>query len=153
MRTVTPYVFYEDVASAVQWLSTAFGFRETVRYSDPDGNPLYAELAFGDERVMLTSFAKGISPARATESLNAIVYVTVDDVEAHFSRAVDAGARIVHEPEDMPYGLRQYTVADPQGQRWIFAEQVRDVLPEEWGGVQINAPATEPVRATARAEP
>ena len=142
MRTVTPYLLYEDVAEAVQWLSMAFGFQETVRYSKPEGTVIYAELAYGEERVMLTVFSEGYSAGPATEFLNAIVYVTVDDVESHYARATDVGARIVHEPKDMPYGLRQYTVSDPQGQRWIFAEQVRDVLPEEWGGQQIRSPAT-----------
>jgi uncharacterized glyoxalase superfamily protein PhnB len=45
------------------------------------------------------------------------------------------GARIVMEPTDFPYGERQYEAEDFAGHRWTFSETLRDVAPEEWGGV------------------
>jgi hypothetical protein len=70
-------------------------------------------------------------------------------VSAREARAKAAMTRIITEPEDKPYGLRQYAAEDRKGQRWIFARRVRDVLPEEWGGKQVDGqpPAqAEPVR-------
>jgi uncharacterized glyoxalase superfamily protein PhnB len=55
----------------------------------------------------------------------------VADVDAHHARAQAAGATIVASPEDQFYGARSYRAVDPEGHRWIFATQVRDVPPEE----------------------
>ena len=45
----------------------------------------------------------------------------VDDVDAHFKRALAAGATVIGQPSDQPYGLRTYRALDPEGHRWIFA--------------------------------
>lgn len=138
MQSVTPYLLYEDVAAAVEWLSGAFGFREEIHYLDEKG-VVYAELAFGLERLMVARFAEGYRSARHVGYHNGQVYLTVDDVDAHFARAKAAGATILAEPHDKPYGLRMYIADDPEGQRWMIAQQVRDVLPEEWGGETVHA--------------
>jgi hypothetical protein len=59
-----------------------------------------------------------------------LVYVTVEDVERHFLRAKEAMAHVLWAPRDAPFGVREYCVEDPQGQQWVFAQQVRDVEPE-----------------------
>ena len=66
------------------------------------------------------------------------MFIIIPDVEAHFERAVRGGASVISPPEDKPYGQRQYTVQDPEGHRWSFSEQVRDVLPEEWGATRLG---------------
>ena len=63
--------------------------------------------------------------------------VLVDDVDEHFERAREAGAKIVAEPEDKPWGLRQYRAEDPGGHRWEFSEHLRDVRPEDWGATPV----------------
>ena len=49
----------------------------------------------------------------------------VDDVDAHCERARAAGAEIVGEPADQPYGDRRYEAHDPEGQAWFFAQRVQ----------------------------
>ena len=120
-RTVTPYLFYDDVAAAVEWLACAFGFRETVRHDDSRGLTDFAELSFGGERVLL---ARDATPSRWA---GAVVYLTVEDIEGHFLRAAEAMARVVLPPTDRPFGLREFCVEDPQGHRWLGGEQVRDL--------------------------
>ena len=61
------------------------------------------------------------------------VHVYVDDLDAHFEQANAAGAEIVSEPAEQPYGDRRYDARDIEGQLWSFAEHVRDVPPEDWG--------------------
>jgi MerR family transcriptional regulator, thiopeptide resistance regulator len=39
----------------------------------------------------------------------------VDDVDAHHTRAAEAGAEIVYPPTDQPYGFREYSARDPEG--------------------------------------
>jgi uncharacterized glyoxalase superfamily protein PhnB len=47
--------------------------------------------------------------------------VHVDDVDAHYESACAAGAKIETEPQNQPYGQREYGVRDPEGHRWWFA--------------------------------
>ena len=119
---IVPGLRYDDVAAAIAWLSEAFGLREELRWSDGSGTTRLAEMRFGDAAVFLGSNPEG-------ETLN----VYVDDVDAHFRQAKVAGATIVDEPEDKPWGLRQYRADDPAGHRWEFSQWLRDVPPEEWG--------------------
>jgi uncharacterized glyoxalase superfamily protein PhnB len=48
------------------------------------------------------------------------VYVVIPDPDAHYERAVAAGAAIVREPVDQPYGSREYSVRDIDGNLWSF---------------------------------
>jgi uncharacterized glyoxalase superfamily protein PhnB len=50
--------------------------------------------------------------------------VHVDDVDAHFRRAFEAGATVIDEPADQEYGERTYRATDPEGHRWIFASPI-----------------------------
>ena len=47
--------------------------------------------------------------------------VIVPDVDAHYARAVAAGARIDRAPTDQDYGLREYGARDPENHRWWFS--------------------------------
>jgi uncharacterized glyoxalase superfamily protein PhnB len=144
-------LYYEDVEKAIEWLSRAFGFVERFRYGAP-GNVGGAQLVAGGGTVMISKSWVGQGPGwndgislahpRAGE-LSAIVSVHVDDVDRHFERAKEFGARIIHEPETYAFGERQYTAEDLGGYRWAFSQTVADVPPEEWGAT--SGPALKKV--------
>ena len=128
---------YEDVGAAIEWLGAAFGFRELEedRYTDDEGRITHAELALDGALVMLgwpgaayrgpANHAKECDVARGwldTPYVIDGVWIRVDDVDAHFERARRAGATILGELEDQPYG-RLYRAADPEGHRWMFMQQ------------------------------
>ena len=139
---IIPTVFYTDVAQAVDWLCGAFGFTERFRYG-PEGNVAGAQLSAGDGAVMLSVARVGQSPEgddrtelrppRANEG-SVVFSVHVEDIDRHFERAKQFGARIVQGPETYPFGERQYTAEDFAGYRWGFSQSVADTAPEEWGG-------------------
>jgi uncharacterized glyoxalase superfamily protein PhnB len=52
--------------------------------------------------------------------------VIVDDIDAHHERATAAGARVIEELNDQPYGYRRYGCNDPQGHEWYFAQPIAD---------------------------
>jgi uncharacterized glyoxalase superfamily protein PhnB len=52
------------------------------------------------------------------------LHVFVEAVDDHFARAEAAGATMLSEPEDQPYGERVYRVADLEGHRWMFAQPI-----------------------------
>jgi uncharacterized glyoxalase superfamily protein PhnB len=133
-QRVVPMLAYEDGVAAMDWLVRAFGFVERTRWLDDDGRLSHGELVAGGGLVMLAGGIPGYEgPRRHRERCAAAatwsevpwvingIMVRVDDVDAHFERAKQAGARILSEPEDQPYG-RTYRVEDLEGQRWMFQQ-------------------------------
>ena len=133
--TVTPYLLYEDAGAAIDWLCRAFGFRERLRFADSDEVVTHAELDVGTDGLVMLGHpgAEHRSPDRLGAS-TAIIHVYVADVDAHVRRARAAGARITREPADEEYGDRRYDCKDLEGHDWSFAQILRHVPPETWGG-------------------
>lgn len=127
--TVLPHIIYRNLPAAMEWLRTAFGFREHYRYGEPSG----AQMHLGNAYIMVRSARPGDATAKPGSEQTASLTVFVDDVEAHFRQAKSAGARIVEELHEVMYGEKQYGVEDLEGHRWLFSQHVRDVSPEEWG--------------------
>ena len=130
MPSIYPRLAYRDVLAAIEFLTRAFGFRERreARLEHPGGTLAWLEV--GDGVVMLGQSGPDhhdlYSPfdvGRAT----AMVNVYVEDVDAHFARAVAQGARIVMGLEDMFWGDRRYEALDPDGHRWHFGERLADI--------------------------
>jgi PhnB protein len=134
--SVVPMLAYEDAASAIDWLTEAFGFREEAeeRYTEPDGTVTHAQLEHGDGLIMLATPTPDYqSPNRHRQTCEAAdrwlrapwvidgVLVHVDDIQAHFDRAKAAGATMLSEIEDESFG-RLYRAADLEGHRWMFLE-------------------------------
>lgn len=128
--TVIPVLIYPDVREAVEWLERVFGFSERVQI----GENHRSQLSFGDGAVIVGDVRSDRRPPRAGESTHSVV-VRVDDARAHCEHARAEGARILMEPTDFEYGERQYHVEDFAGHQWTFSETLRDVAPEEWGGI------------------
>jgi uncharacterized glyoxalase superfamily protein PhnB len=130
---VVPVLTYPDVRRAVAWLGTAFGFTERVRI----GEGHRAQLRAGGGAVIVADEGgERRAPGPATGVTHAVM-VRVEDARAHCERARGAGARIVAEPEDFPYGERQYQAEDLAGHRWTFSQTLSDVEPESWGGTTV----------------
>jgi uncharacterized glyoxalase superfamily protein PhnB len=133
MQTITPYLLYEDVDAALEFLGRAFGFREELRYTGEGGYVSHAEMRLGDGTIYLGDPGDDYRSPRRLGAVTVHVDVHVDDVDAHCERARAAGAEIVDEPADQPYGERRYGAVDPEGHRWWFSTPTRAVAPEEWG--------------------
>jgi uncharacterized glyoxalase superfamily protein PhnB len=131
--TVTPVLFYEDVRAAVAWLEAAFGFEERVRI----GEAHRAQLRVGTDAAVVVAETHGEKAAPSLGAITLILKLRVDDVDAALARARAAGARLVQEPETYMYGERSCVVEDVGGYHWELSHTVRDVEPEEWGGVTV----------------
>jgi len=122
---ITPYLLYEDVDAMLDWLAGAFGFRERNRQRRPDGKTVHAEMTLDDDGLILLgwpgpTYKNPKHLGQATQSL----YVFVPNVDRHFERARQAGALVLEEPKDQPYGDRRYGARDPEGHVWYFAQPV-----------------------------
>jgi uncharacterized glyoxalase superfamily protein PhnB len=108
MHSVTPRLFCDDPKGLVEFLRRAFDATGEFSETRP------AEMTIGDSIVMVS--ASG--PRAATQSC---FYLYVDDVDATFRRALDAGAKCVEEPGEMPWGDRRGIVSDRFGNDWQIA--------------------------------
>jgi uncharacterized glyoxalase superfamily protein PhnB len=136
--SILPHVSYRNVADAMVWLSSVFGFEEYYRYGVDGARVSGALMHLGGAYVMLRTRESCASPAElgfGTQSLT----VFVEDVESHYARAKAAGARIVEEPHETEYGEFQYAALDLDGHHWLFSRHAMDVAPEEWGAEYKSA--------------
>lgn len=125
-QRVTPYLLYEDGLAAIEFLTNAFGFREERRMTG-GASGLHAELevAPGGSWIHLGQPPAGFrNPAEVGRA--SLVYVLVEDVDGHYARAKAAGAEVIEEPNDLPFGHRRNGCADPQGHEWYFAQPIAE---------------------------
>jgi uncharacterized glyoxalase superfamily protein PhnB len=132
--TVTPVLIYPDVRAAVAWLERAFGFAEKVRI----GEDHRAQLRVGDDGSIVVADVRRDQVAPSGGVVTQLIKIRVPDVDAAFTRAREAGAKVLEEPRTWEYGERSGVVEDPAGHRWELTQTVRDVEPEEWGGVTVG---------------
>lgn len=123
---VQPVLMYEDSRSAVEWLVRAFGFEVRERVADDDGQIIHGELVLGGGVVLVTRARQRpawVSPRQIDGRHTGFTYVYVEDVDAHYARAVSAGAEITAPPE-VSYGQRRYRARDPEGHEWTFSTEL-----------------------------
>lgn len=114
------YLSYRDPGAAVEWMSR-LGFEATIRVHDEGGALLHAEVAVGSSCVLVGGYDDDYEPARLRRrSVGSGIYVTSDDPDADYERALDAGSRPVIVPEATPWGGRRARVLDPGGYEWTF---------------------------------
>jgi PhnB protein len=130
MPRITPYLYYEDVSAALDWLSRSFGFRERMRMPGPDGAVMHAEMELADGVIMLghpgTEYR---SPRRLGQSTHSLC-VYVDDVGKRFQHA-----RRTRAPDlEGPRTSSTATGARSRGSgraAVVLRQHVRDVAPED----------------------
>jgi PhnB protein len=131
--TLAPYLAIDDAATAIDFYQRAFGAKEVGRIDGPDGKLAHVDLQIGDSHLM---FADPF-PTFATRSPKELggtsvsIFMYVEDVDAAFKQAIDAGATSEMEPADMFWGDRFSSLRDPFGHSWQLATHVEDVPPEE----------------------
>ncbi len=112
-HTVTPYLLARDATRLIDFLKEGLGARE--RFRVPAGEKImHAELQIGDSIVELSD-GNAEFPPRSTMQI-----LFVDDVDASYRRALDAGATSLYEPVEQVWGDRDAGVQDPSGNNWYL---------------------------------
>jgi PhnB protein len=107
-HTVTPRIVVHGAQQLVEFVRRVFGAIGEYRPEMP------AILTIGDSILM-------ISDAGIRDPAPAFLYVYVDNADETYRRAVEAGARSVEKPSDLPYGDRRAMVEDAWGNTWQIA--------------------------------
>lgn len=141
-HSITPYINIKDAITAIEFYKTAFDAKEVGRITMPDGTIAHAELQFGDSKIMLAEESEewGNKSPQALGGSPVCLCLYVEDVDAVFSQALAAGAKVTGDMEvkDQFYGDRTGSLTDPFGHQWTIMTHKEDVSFEE---MQIRANA------------
>jgi uncharacterized glyoxalase superfamily protein PhnB len=118
-------LYYRRPVTAARWLAQAFGFEPPVLPADGEDMP-WIEFRIGTGSVLVFRLADDAADGRAS-GVNHMTWVFVDDLDAHYTQAEAAGARIV-EPIHQ-HGYRAYVAEDLEGHRWTFAQARPTMVP------------------------
>ncbi len=136
-HTITPHLVVRNAEQAIAFYKKAFGAEEIARMTDPGGGGImHAELKIGDSMLMLVDempqMQGWVSPQKLGGTTVAMA-LYVEDADALFNRAVEAGATVVMPMMDAFWGDRYGKVADPFGHMWEICTHKEDLSPEEIG--------------------
>lgn len=130
---------YRDPKAALEWLERAFGFEPTLIVTGSDGVIVHARLEMGGA---VFAIGHGQSPASLGGASSQIHVRFKTPVDAHYERAVKAGAKILEGPTQQFYGDITYAAADLEGHVWRFGQidaKPAAAPPEGWNVNVIRA--------------
>ncbi|HEX8929487.1 MAG TPA: VOC family protein [Actinomycetota bacterium] len=132
-HTITPHIVVRGAAQAAEWYEQAFGAQERSRVPLPGGKLMSVELWFGDSAVMVADEfpAMDVVSPHTVGGTSTVLHLYTEDVDALWTRAVDAGAQVLHPLQNQFWGDRHGQLIDPFGHRWGLATHLRDVPPAE----------------------
>jgi uncharacterized glyoxalase superfamily protein PhnB len=118
---VIPVLPYQDIRAAHDHLCRVLGFESGGVVEDGGGRVVHAEVRAGERRFWLHEAAGSLAPPASSGARSGGTVVHVADVDAHYERAVAAGATILRPPTDEDYGQREYGLRDCEGHDWYVA--------------------------------
>lgn len=124
---------YRDIEAVHRHLVDVFGFAPGELTRDDEGTVVHGEVYAGDGVIWMHREAPefGLASPATLGAASHCMAVHVDDVNAHHTRLRDAGADIVYEPTDMPYGVREYGARDIEGALWSFMQPLEQEESDE----------------------
>src|SRR5262245_59713569 len=126
-HTITPYFAVRDAATLMDFLKRAFDAEELEKLAMPDGTVMHGQMKVGDSMVMIGQ----VPPDSNHPLMHAMLYMYVNDADAAYRKAMQAGGKSVMEPADQFYGDRSGAVEDPAGNQWWMATRKEDLTGEE----------------------
>ena len=114
--TINPVVHYRDLPAGARFLVDVFGFVQHAAHKADDGAIQYVELSLNGAPLGLGPHSEG----SIFDTGPAVVYISLDEVDSMHRRACAAGAEVLMEPTDQPYGSRDFVAKDGEGNVWCF---------------------------------
>ena len=125
-HSVQPYLMFTDCKKAIDFLSRAFGAREKLRMQDDKGHINHAEVEIGDSVIMMAEEHPEIGAFAASHyggsPVSLMIYV--ENCDAAYKLAMEAGATSLREPTNQSYGDRIAGILDPFGYKWWIAHSL-----------------------------
>ncbi len=143
-RTLTPYLIVKDASAQVEFLKQVFGAEETFRAVGSAGG-FHCEARLGDSMLMIGGGGPGLSWSGESQPMAFHVYV--ENTDAVYQRALEAGAASMQAPTDQPWNERTANVKDPHGNHWYIATFRGETY------YSPGAPTVQPYLHPLRAQP
>ena len=142
MPTMLPHLTVKDGRAAMTFYEKALGATEMFSLDGPDGKLMHGSMCVNGAAFMLMDeFPEhGANSPKTLGGTPVSIHMWVEDVDAAYARAIDAGASSMLKPADMFWGDRYSVVVDPFGHRWSFAKHLKDMTPEEISAAMMSAP-------------
>lgn len=131
IQNLYPNLVVADAAAAIDFYRSAFGARETARYTDSTGKIVHAEITIGDFTVGVKDEGYGDAAPASLGGTPVMMALDVSDADATAEAATNAGATVIHPVSDQPYGDRAGRVADPFGHQWMISQRNEDLTAAE----------------------
>lgn len=134
-NTVSCYIVAHDADKAIEFYAKAFGGQPGTIMRMPDGALLHGEVKIGNSTVMLTAENPQwkMKSAKTLGGSPITMHLYVEDADAAFQRAVDAGCKVAAPLMDAFWGDRYGKVLDPFGIEWGIATHMEDLTEAEMG--------------------
>lgn len=113
--TITPYLLTTHATEIIAFLKKIFDAKEIDFQKDNDGAVRHATLQIKESMVMLSEGNKDYPP------MPSMLYVYMDDCDAYYQKAIEAGGVSLREPRNEDYGHRSSGVKDIGGNQWWIA--------------------------------
>ncbi|MEV4706032.1 VOC family protein [Actinoplanes sp. NPDC049316] len=110
-----PVITVSDLPAASAFYRDQMGFTEQYRFPG-EGDPVFVTLALGTSKLSLAA-----GPAADFD-----LCVYADDCDAAVRQLRDAGAEVLEEPADQPWGERMARLRDPSGHRILLMAPLDD---------------------------
>lgn len=132
-QNVIPNMMFKDAREASAYYEKALGATNTQIMEASNGWVMHGEMWIGDSCVFFGEEVEWFPRKAPTAPGSVAFYIYVEDVDASYQRAVDAGMTGVSAPETMFWGDRTAVVSDKYHYGWTFSTHVEDVSMEEMG--------------------
>jgi uncharacterized glyoxalase superfamily protein PhnB len=110
---IAPVFQVSSVDAAVKHYVSVLGFTEQFRGGD------YAVLVLGEVHVHVSAHSVYPRPIGGSAA-----YIYCDEVDTYFGEVKSRGAEVKTEPKDWPYSMRDFTVADIDGNLLHFGCEI-----------------------------
>ncbi|SDY67752.1 Uncharacterized conserved protein PhnB, glyoxalase superfamily [Amycolatopsis xylanica] len=120
-HTVTPWIITPDSRKAMAFAAQAFDAEEIAVVAMPDGSVGHAEMRIGDSVVMF------FDSRPEWQDSPAYLRLYVEDSDATFKKALEAGATAVTEMTELFFGDKVGRVRDPFGNVWWIQERLEEL--------------------------
>jgi len=132
-RAITAYLTIKGAAKGIEFYKKAFGAKELMRWTGPDGRVGHAEIEISGTPVFISDEhpAIGVISPETLGGSGVGLHLLVEDAYATFKRALENGAQQITPVEEEPWGQRSGTLKDPFGHRWFITTRTAELSAAE----------------------
>jgi uncharacterized glyoxalase superfamily protein PhnB len=121
MGYISPNLSVKDIRDTLDFYIKKLGFMPGMTFPNPD-NPVYADVSKDGMTFMFTPSSGGKGKMGAGVNL----YLQIDgDIDGYYTDLIKRGVAIAEDIKNEPFGIRDFTVEDPDGYRLTFNTPVK----------------------------